>query len=154
MKTIYSDEPPLPAMLPSIFLAGPTPRSKDVPSWRPEAIEILKKLNYKHYVCIPEFKHGEQIDYLTQVNWEKQCLHYCSQIVFWVPRNMENMPALTTNCEFGFWMAKNPGKVYYGRPDHSVHNRYLDWLYEDIKKEKPFTELSKLLEHVCLEEKL
>ncbi len=31
----------------SIFLAGPTPRSTDVKSWRKEAIEILKKLELR-----------------------------------------------------------------------------------------------------------
>ena len=40
------------------------------------------------------------------------------------------MPAFTTNVEFGYYLCKNPRKVYYGRPDDSEKNKYLDWLFE------------------------
>lgn len=36
----------------SIFLAGPTPRSKEVQSWRPEALRILKNLGYDGQVYV------------------------------------------------------------------------------------------------------
>ena len=39
---------------PSIFLAGPTPRSNDIKSWREEAIKILEQLEFEGIVYIPE----------------------------------------------------------------------------------------------------
>jgi hypothetical protein len=44
MKLIYSDQPLPNLKEPAIFLAGPTPRSLNVASWRPEAIKILEQL--------------------------------------------------------------------------------------------------------------
>lgn len=43
----------------TIFLAGPTPRDYTVNnSWRTEAIEILKSLNYDGVVYIPEERNN------------------------------------------------------------------------------------------------
>ena len=39
----------------SCFLAGPTPRDKGVKSWRSDAIEIFKELNFTGSLYIPEF---------------------------------------------------------------------------------------------------
>ena len=41
----------------SIFLAGPTPRSKEVKSWRPEAIRLLKEKGFDGVVFVPEFEN-------------------------------------------------------------------------------------------------
>lgn len=38
----------------SIFLAGPTPRSEHTPSWRPDALSVLKSLNFGGTVFVPE----------------------------------------------------------------------------------------------------
>lgn len=130
MKVIYSDQPQINSNdKHSIFLAGPTPRSKDVKSWRPDAIKILEDLKFDGNILYPEYSNGHIIDYTKQVEWEYQGLLLCNAIVFWVPRNMEIMPALTTNVEFGYWMAKDRWKLYYGRPDNAPHTKYLDWLY-------------------------
>ena len=77
----YSDKPVIKTKN-SIFLAGPTPRSKDIPSWRNEALKILKDIQYNK-----------------------------------------------VNVEFGYWLAKDPNKVYYGRPEDADKIKYLDWLY-------------------------
>ena len=114
----------------SIFLAGPTPRSKDVKSWRPEFIDVLDKKRVKCSVFVPETSKGDWLgNFEKQCNWEYEHLHKASVIVFWVPRELETMPAFTTNVEFGFWMAKAPGRVFYGRPDNTPKTKYLDWLY-------------------------
>lgn len=42
MKICYSDQ----LIDSSVFLAGPTPRSIDVASWRPDALVILEDLGY------------------------------------------------------------------------------------------------------------
>jgi hypothetical protein len=120
----------------SVFLAGPTPRSSDILSWRPQAIDLLKKNDYGGYVYVPERKDWKiQFDYCEQIEWELQGLDDCEKILFWVPRDMETMPSLTTNCEFGMFIKS--GKVWYGRPEDSVKNKYLDYLYVKYTGKKP-----------------
>ena len=131
----------------SIFLAGPTPRSTDVISWRGEAIKILDELGFDGIVYVPELEHDNRtFDYNNQVWWEREALHAASVIVFWVPRKKENMPALTTNVEFGYWVSKDPNKVIYGRPDDSESNRYLDWLYNVETSREAINNLKVLLD--------
>lgn len=145
MKVNYSDKPVLKGKK-SIFLAGPTPRSLDVETWRNEAIKILDELGFDGIVYVPELEHDDRtFNYDNQVWWEREALHNASSIVFWVPRS-ELLPAFTTNVEFGYWIAKNKDKVIYGRPDDSERNRYLDWLYQVETDRKQFNNLSSLLE--------
>ena len=67
-------------------------------------------------------------DYTDQAAWEREALSEASTIVFWVPRELETMPAFTTNVEFGYWINRN--KIVYGRPDEARKIKYLDWLYD------------------------
>lgn len=141
----YSDEKVLKGDI-SIFLAGPTPRDINVDTWRKEAIEILKNLKFDGIVYYPELKYDDRtFDYNNQVLWEREALYAASLIVFWIPRNVDKLPAFTTNVEFGYWLAKNSNKVIYGRPIDSVKNKYLDWLYETETGNKPHSNLKKLL---------
>ncbi len=129
MKTLYADEPAFQGGL-SIFLAGPTPRGKDVVSWRPKAIEILESLKFDGTVLIPERRDWSvKFDYTDQTEWEFAGLSKATVILFWVPRQMGTMPALTTNVEFGYWIATSPDKLIYGRPDTAESVRYLDWMF-------------------------
>lgn len=152
MKIIYSNQPPFEGGENSMFLAGPTPRDKNTPSWRPLALKILENLKYDGTVMVPEYNSGTKIDYDDQVEWEYQGLCRCTNVVFWVPRNMANMPALTTNVEFGFWMGvtseSGVSKVIYGRPNDAPKNRYLDWMYGKFTGKKPYNNLSELLKDV------
>ncbi len=137
----YSDKPVLKGKK-SIFLAGPTPRSINVKSWRPEAIEILNSLKFDGIVYVPEREFDDRtFDYIKQVWWEREGLHNADVIVFWVPRAISDMPAFTTNVEFGYWLAKNKEKVIYGRPDSAEKIRYLDWLYQTETKRLPINNL-------------
>lgn len=149
MQLIYTDDPPLfHKEQNSIFLAGPTPRSATVPSWRPAALVELEILKYSGTVCIPEYRdfsaHSDY-EYYGRVEWERDCLYNCETIVFWVPRQMQDMPAFTTNVEFGYWMAKNPAKVFYGRPDGAPKCGYLDWLYGVQTRRRQAASLSDVL---------
>lgn len=112
----------------SIFLAGPTPRSKDVISWRNEALEYLKD-NFKGTVFIPEFRTGISEDallnYSDQIEWEERSLTYCSIILFWIPRNMKTLPGMTTNDEWGVW--KKSGKVVLGFPNDAEKIAYQEY---------------------------
>jgi hypothetical protein len=155
-NVIYSNHKPLDKPhLKSIFLAGPTPRCKDVPSWRPQVLEILKDSKYDDVtLCYPEYSpdYGmSQVEYTNQIEWEHQCLDNCSTILFWVPRCLKTMPAFTTNIEFGMYMERDPLKVVYGRPNEAPNNRYMDYLYTkkllDIEgvrafRVRPFTNLA------------
>ena len=75
--------------------------------------------------------------------WEREGLTKASIIVFWIPRSLPDMPAFTTNVEFGYWLHSK--KIIYGRPDSAVKIKYLDWLYELDYNEKPFNNLDDLL---------
>jgi hypothetical protein len=126
MIPVYSNHSLPTTVTKTIMLAGPTPRSKDVPSWRPEALRILKELGYDGHVFIPEYENGpdtDDFDYTGQVDWETNALNYADVIVFWVPREMKTMPALTTNVEFGMWI--DSGKVVLGAPDSAFSVKYL-----------------------------
>ena len=128
MQINYSDTDPVMSDN-SIFLAGPTPRKKEVSSWRPEALGILHELDFKGVVYVPERKlQYEKFDYLDQVEWERACLTWAGIIVFWVPRKLPDMPAFTTNVEFGRYVTSN--RIVYGRPDWAEKKGYLDWLYK------------------------
>lgn len=136
MKVLYSDQSAFDGSDKGIFLAGPTPRRSDVPSWRPKAIELLEEFGFDGTVLVPEWKTAmSRVNFDDQVDWEKAGLSLAKVIVFWVPRNMENMPALTTNVEFGYWVAKSPKRIVYGRPSDAPNTRYLDWLISKEDKD-------------------
>lgn len=147
MKIFYSDSPlKLDENQHSVFLAGPTPRSNNVQSWRPHALNILNTLNYMGQVILPEHSiQSENIDYDMQVEWEHQGLMECKSIVFWIPRNLKTMPGFTTNVEFGRFT--HDVRTFYGRPDDSEKNRYLDWLYKKVNGQPIFNNLEELLKY-------
>ena len=145
MKVNYSDELVINGDK-SIFLAGPTPRSIEIETWRKEAIKILDELGYDGIVYVPEREFDDRtFDYNNQVWWEREALHNANVVVFWIPRDIKTMPAFTTNVEFGYWISKNKDKVLYGRPDESRKNKYLDWLYKTETGKNPYNNLKDLL---------
>ena len=98
----------------SIFLAGPTARKEEDGSWRLEAIQKLKEYGFDGIVYTPEYSSWKPKEsYLDQAEWERSALKEATVIVFWIPRELEKMPAFTTNVEFGYWLSS--GKAVYGR---------------------------------------
>lgn len=143
MEINYSDQE-IKQSKKSIFLAGPTPRGKDVLSWRTEACAILEKLGFDGLVYVPEYSTWKpKADYVDQAMWEREGLTNASVIVFWIPRQLPDMPAFTTNVEFGYWLHTN--KVLYGRPDNAEKIKYLDWLYKLDYNKEPINNLEELL---------
>ena len=129
----------------SIFLAGPTPREERVKSWRGEACQILENIGFDGVVYVPEYSTMKpRGEYNDQVMWEREALANASVIVIWLARSLPDMPAFTTNGEFGYWI--HTGKVLYGRPDTAVKIRYYDWLYDLDMHYEPYHNLSDLLE--------
>lgn len=128
----------------SIFLAGPTPRDENTVSWRIDVCDRLEKLGFDGVVYNPEYSSWvPKSNYMDQAEWEREALTAATVIMFWVPRDLKDMPAFTTNVEFGYWL--HTGKVIYGRPDDSVKNKYLDWLYKLDYNKEPFNDLDELL---------
>jgi len=144
MEINYSDQEVIKGKN-SIFLAGPTPRGKDSISWRKEACDILEKKGFDGVVYVPEYSSWKPKEsYIDQAMWEREALTEATIIVFWIPRYLPDMPAFTTNVEFGYWLHSK--KVLYGRPDSAEKIKYLDWLYELDYKEKPMNNIQDLLE--------
>lgn len=142
MQVVYVDGEQPEIKDPSIFLAGPTPRNKDVPSWRPEALELFQEYEFNGQIFVPENGDGKsQYEYLNQVEWEWNHLHGATVIMFWVPREISNMPAFTTNVEFGFYLCKKPDRCIYGRPPWAAKKGYLDWLFAKNTGRMPENEL-------------
>ena len=132
MEVIYYGDDMPETFSKSLFLAGPTPRTSEVKSWRPDALSILEELEYDGVVFIPEFKDKKRSEsYDELVQWEEKFLNIADCIVFWVPRDLKDMPAFTTNVEFGAW--HNTGKIVYGAPPDAPKNSYLKYYAEQTK---------------------
>lgn len=135
MNIVFADQP-LEIRPPSIFLARPTPRAADVSSWRPEALDLLRQLEFTGTVLVPERRDWSvKFDYADQVEWEFAGLETCTAIAFWVPRDLLTLPGFTTNVEFGRYV--NSGRCVYGRPPGAPHTRYLDWLFTKLTGTTP-----------------
>ncbi len=115
----------------SIFLAGPTPRSPDVLSWRRDAIKLFELCKFNGVLTVPERGDWVPAAVEDQIAWELANLRSARVIMFWVPREMSKMPGLTTNHEFGYFIAKRAKNVIYGRPNRAPSTRYLDEMYRN-----------------------
>jgi hypothetical protein len=111
---------------PTIFLAGPTVRKGEV-SWRQAALYYLSKEEYDGAVFVPEPAPTSgpirTWNDETQIQWEEDCLTVAKCIMFWIPRNIKDMPGLTTNVEWGVW--QKSGKVVLGYPYDAEKVNYL-----------------------------
>jgi hypothetical protein len=132
LTLIYAGQPLPPPGAASVFLAGPTPRSADVPSWRPAAIaEIAAQWPDEALsVFIPEPLDGQRWAYYdNQMAWETDARAMASAILFWIPRDLRTLPGFTTNVEFG--LDVTTGRAVLGCPPdcpNPERNRYLIWL--------------------------
>jgi 8-oxo-dGTP pyrophosphatase MutT (NUDIX family) len=134
VQVVYAQEPFPGQVTSSIFLAGPTPRSTSVPSWRPLALALLEQAGFAGTVFLPEPRGGVWSDYMNQIEWESEAMNRADCILFWIPRDLTpdehgypRMGALTTNDEWGTW--KTSGKVVLGTPPptramHVAYQRY------------------------------
>lgn len=128
----YSNEVVNEDDFPKIFLAGPTNRN-GITQWRVDACNILDRLGFGGIVYIPEYLN-ETFDpkrYVEQCLWERETLEIADCILFWIPRNIRlEMPAYTTNIEFGTYLQRKPEQIVYGYPVGAEKMKYLDWLYK------------------------
>jgi len=133
MQIIYADKSYELDEANSIFLAGPTPRSITVASWRPEAIFILKRLGYQGQILIPERQDLNYENLIEQIEWEEYAMDNCGTIVMWMPRDLVTLPGFTSNIEFGKYYDDN--RFVYGRPPNTPHTRYMDHDYRKAEEE-------------------
>ncbi|MEV0733602.1 nucleoside 2-deoxyribosyltransferase domain-containing protein [Polymorphospora sp. NPDC050346] len=125
VTVIYANQQPPDTWDASLFLAGPMPRTTDIPSWRPEALKAIEAAwtgTGELVVFVPEPHDGIPLKY-DHHTWEDRWLAIVDVIVFWVPRDMRHLPGLTTNVEFGRWEAS--GRVVLGAPTTAAHVGYL-----------------------------
>jgi len=124
MKIIYANESPNEDPCQSIFLAGPSPQSKEHYNWRPEALEILKKIEFDGSVFVPISRDGNWLpNYNAKVEWELTHLDMASVIVFWIPRDLETRPGFRTNVKYGMYLKS--GKIILGFPENTPKMKYL-----------------------------
>lgn len=124
---------PIPAG-PSVFLAGPTPdKASPVASWRPAAIaELAAQWTGREPLTVlcPESRGRlRAARYEDQVAWETAARAAATAVLFWIPRDMAAMPAMTTNVEFG--LDVTTGRAVLGCPPdcpNPERNRYLIYL--------------------------
>jgi hypothetical protein len=125
MKVIYATQEAPNTITRSIFLAGPSPRKNSHHNWRPEALAILERLGFDGVVFIPLPENNQwSQSYDDQVDWETRYLNMADVIAFWVPRDQHDLPAFTTNVEFGMWLESR--KSVLGYPPTAVKMKYLD----------------------------
>lgn len=149
---VFSDQSIPKKITKSIFLAGPSPRKKDINDWRHDALSLFEKNKFDGTIFIPVPKerfYGKDDSpdwtYDNQVEWECKARNVSDIILFWIPRDIKNgMPAFTTNIEFGEDI--HSGKIIYGRPDNAEKCRYLDKRIIEIK-ENVFNDLNELIQY-------
>ena len=119
--------------LPSIFLAGPIERRKvgkrpTLLRWRDTATALLLEAHPFSDLAIfnPEWDtRPDGWAYEMQVEWEIAALRKATCILCWIPRQLPDLPAFTTNVEVGEWL--NSVKLVVGAPPTAPHTRYIKY---------------------------
>lgn len=129
IRIVWAREP-LPDDVPSLFLAGPTPRADGPASWRQAALDLLVEMGPAYgplAVFVPESRGGlRAAHYDDQFAWETAARAAATVIMFWIPRDLATLPGFTTNVEFGHDVTT--GRVVLGCPPdcpNPERNRYL-----------------------------
>ena len=129
MRTIYAGESFPTSMTKSLFLAGPSPRNSDHHNWRAEAIQILQQRGYDGDVYLPLPRDGIfPEDYIGHVDWEQNAMERSDIVVFWIPRDLEDLPGFSTNVEFGQKCSNR--NIVLGYPEGAPKTKFLQFLAE------------------------
>ena len=100
----------------------------------------------------PTQNGNNPMEFLNQVEWERDGLMNADIILFYVPRKFPELPGLTTNVEFGMYLAKRPQNVKLCCPLDSEKNRYLEWLFlREVPNEVVYRTLREVIEVIVKE---
>ena len=113
-----------------IFLAGPIERIppygiKLLPQWRKEALQYLEASSVLWKVLTPEWdQKPEGWTYEDQIMWEVFHMGRIAKVIlFWIPRQLPDLPGFTTNVEVGEYLRS--GKIVIGAPPDAPHTEYI-----------------------------
>lgn len=114
MQIVYACEEFPTSVTKTVFLAGPTNTEK---SWRENALKELQRQGYDGTIFVPEPRNGKwRSDYDEQVIWEDKALNRSDAILFWIPRDLKDMPGLTTNDEWDIGSPHIRPNLFLGLP--------------------------------------
>lgn len=109
---------------PVVYLAGPVPRDGAATSWHAAAVALFQARNFSGMLILPRPRDGRwPSDPGAQVVWEEAAQRRATVLMFWIPRDLQRLPGLTTNLEWGVWHAS--GKAVLGAPKDAPGMRYL-----------------------------
>ncbi|MFA5020806.1 MAG: nucleoside 2-deoxyribosyltransferase domain-containing protein [Patescibacteria group bacterium] len=140
MQIIRPSDPFPYSVTQSIFLLGPIPRTLETKhlSWKPEAYRLLEELGYDGVVYDPEHegsfseRRDESYERGFQIDWETAALDRADAIVAWVPRQLPEMPAMTSNFELGERFKS--GRLLLGFPEGTPRMEYIKYRADDWLK--------------------
>ncbi len=122
--------------IPSIFLAGPTPRKSYTKSWRPRALQMIRRYRQDPVVYYPEPEAADKWspDDDAHLNWRRNAMMRSTVILFWVDRKIDAMPGFRTNTDWGYWTARDPERLVLAYPLKApgMRGMYNDALCYDI----------------------
>ncbi|GGV70392.1 hypothetical protein GCM10010499_19750 [Streptomyces thermoviolaceus subsp. apingens] len=111
----------------AVYLCGPTPTDPEEPSWRPSAVAALRtawKGPGRLTVFLPEpAAGGSYPPYADQIAWEEQTMRRSDVVLFWIPREMNQLPGLVSNIKWGAWY--DSGRAVLGAPPEAERMAYL-----------------------------
>ena len=108
----------------------------------------MEKYGFENDVISPEWENNMRPDnwtYEYQVDWEVKRIRICERILFWIPRDMEKLPCLTTNIEFGTVIGSKK-KLWVG--GNNVHNNYIKTRLE-MSGRKFYDNLEEMIKQIC-----
>ncbi len=114
----------------SVFLAGPTSRHQLIEyNWRCKAVAFLREAGFEGFIFVPEPRGKEERGDFTERSyihqWESRRLLSASQVMFWIPRNKDELLGLNTNLELGilvgltFLSERPPTRLFVGWPNEA-----------------------------------
>lgn len=129
MKVIYAQEK-INIEGKSVFLAGPTPRDKNIKSWRKDVLAYFEHRGFDGTVLVPEFENevAGRFAYERQIDWEEAALEKADLIIFYIPRDVKTLPGFTTNIELGMWFEREPGKIRLAIPPEAQKCDYIRYV--------------------------
>lgn len=142
----------------SVFLAGPTSYQHILEfNWRCYAVKYLRDAGFKGWIFIPESRgeerKGDYPDRSYIHNWESSRLFTAKHMLFWIPRNNNELFGLNTNHELGIVVGMiyqgAKASTFIGWPDDAIRMG-LPGHYVDVFARKPiYTDLKAMCEAVA-----